>query len=305
MDESGYMHPAYAGSLKEFGRPLSLSRSGGWILERRIPSTDYSDAMGCYPVFACRDWSQLDADLEQAGQRLVCVSLVTDPLGEYDAAYLRECFRDVVIPFKQHFVVDLGRSLNTFVHPHHRRNARKALAAVRVEVCADPSAHLEEWYALYRILVERHGINGMAAFSRESFAGQLSVPGIVALRALAADDNETVGMLLWYEQGDAAYYHLGAYGARGYELRASFALFSHALEYFAARGLKWLNLGGGAGAAGGTSGLSRFKEGWSNAVRTAYFCGRVFDSKKYEEIVSAKGVGPTEYFPAYRLGEFR
>src|SRR5215213_8208057 len=111
-------------------------------------------------------------------------------------------------------------------------------------------------------------------------------------------DGETVGMLLWYVQGDVAYYHLGAYSERGYELRASFALFQHAIEQFARRGLRWLNLGAGAGAASGAeSGLSRFKQGWATGTRTAYFCGRIFDEKKYQEILRARGVPATKYFP--------
>jgi len=129
------------------------------------------------------------------------------------------------------------------------------------------------------------------------------VPGLVVFRAVA--DAGTEGMLLWYQQGDLAYYHLGAYSARGYDLRASFALFSRAIEYFATQGLRWLNLGGAAGAGEGkSSGLSRFKEGWSTGVRTAYFCARIMDQQKYQELVEAKGVEATEYFPAYRLGEF-
>jgi hypothetical protein len=53
----GYAHPAYATSLAEFGRPHELIQSSGWILERAVPGTDVRDAMGCYPIFACRDWS--------------------------------------------------------------------------------------------------------------------------------------------------------------------------------------------------------------------------------------------------------
>lgn len=297
------MHPAYAESLAGFGRPCLLPRSGGWILERRIEGFSVPDAMGCYPLFACADWSQLHADLDSLAAELVSVALVTDPFGKYDMVYLKDCFRDVVAPFKQHFVVDLSCPLHSFVHAHHRRNARKALQQVSVEECAHPARSLDEWDALYKVLVARHGITGIAAFSRESFAKQLNVPGIVAFRAVHND--MTVGMLLWYVQGDIAYYHLGAYSARGYELRASFALFSYALEHFAQRGLRWLNLGAGAGSeTSGASGLSRFKEGWSTGVRTAYFCGRIFDPQQYQEILSAKNVPPTKYFPAYRLGEF-
>jgi hypothetical protein len=63
MPPSGYMHPNYAHSLREFGEPRELPGSGGWILERIIPGTPYRDAMGCYPLFACNDWSKLANDL--------------------------------------------------------------------------------------------------------------------------------------------------------------------------------------------------------------------------------------------------
>ena len=301
---SGYLHGAYAESLATYGRPRLLPRSCGWVLQRQIAGRAERDAMWCYPLFCCRDWSRLAADLEDLEGELVSLAVVTDPFGAYDEAYLRACFRDVVIPFKQHFVVDLSRPPEAFVHAHHRRSARKARAVLAVERCAAPAALLDDWTALYDNLRARHDITGLTAFSRESFARQLAVPGLVALRAVERD--ATVGILLWYVQGDIAYYHLGAYSARGYELRASFALFSYALEYFAQHGLHYLNLGGGAGTeTGGTTGLSRFKAGWANTTRMAYFCGRILDEARYAELVRAAGNPATTYFPAYRLGEFQ
>src|SRR5215210_8009130 len=124
---SGYLHQAYAESLGEFGTPLELNHSDGWLLARQIPQTDSSDAMGCYPLFACENWSQLKTDLQQLEDDLISVCLVTDPFGDFDINYLQECFPDVVNPFKQHFVIDLERPIESFVHPHHLRNARKAL----------------------------------------------------------------------------------------------------------------------------------------------------------------------------------
>ena len=46
--------------------------------------------MGCYPLFACQDWSQLSADLENIEDDLIALSLVTDPFGEYTPAYLQQ-----------------------------------------------------------------------------------------------------------------------------------------------------------------------------------------------------------------------
>jgi hypothetical protein len=300
---AGYMHPGYAESLAEYGTPRHLPRAKGWILERKIAGFPHLDAMGCYPLFACQDWSQLNADLEAIGNELVSLSLVTDPFGQYDEIYLKQCFSDIVIPFKQHFIVDLNSSLETFVSKHHRRYARRALQKLDIERCDQPTRFLEDWVDLYANLIERHNIKGIPVFSRASFAMQLTVPGMFVFRAIHGET--TVGMLLWYVSGQVSYYHLGAFSALGYELRASFALFWFAIEYLAASGLRWLDLGAGAGVKNDeTDGLSRFKRGWSTGTRTAYFCGRIFDRARYLEIVDMKGISATAYFPAYRKGEF-
>lgn len=301
---TGYRHPKYAESLEEFGDPRELKQSGAWILERGIPGATDKDAIGCYPLFVCEEWSRLHADLEDIGNEIVTLSLVTDPFGNYDADYLRQCFRDVVIPFKEHFVIDLSRPVDALVSNHHRRYARKALRQVCAEKCEDPTQFIDEWVNLYAVLVARHNIRGITAFSRTSFARQLKVPGIVVFRAV--HNETTVGMLLWYVQDEIGYYHLGAYSSEGYELRASFALFWFAIECFSADGLQWLNLGAGAGVkSDGTDGLSRFKRGWSSGTRTAYFCGRIFNHERYSDIMNTKGISGSEYFPAYRTAELR
>jgi hypothetical protein len=303
-EATGYLHALYCQSLSEFGTPRFLRESGGWILERQIPNSRQLDAMGCYPLFACQHWSQLHVDLDELQSDLVSLAIVADPFGEHDPAYLRKCFPDRVVPFKEHMVIDLSRSPESFVDAHHRRNARKALERLNVERCADATLFGDEWNSLYANLVERHGLRGLTAFSATSFRAQLAVPGMVMFRATHGD--ETVGMTLWYADRSVAYYHLGAYSEAGYELRASFALFWRVIEYFSTRGLQWLNLGAGAGLSGNRQedGLSRFKRGWATGTRTAYFCGRIFDQQRYAEAMGIRQVAASDYFPAYRKGEF-
>jgi hypothetical protein len=304
MLATGYRHSDYARSFIEFGQARALPQSEGWCLKRPIAGTSDWDAMGCYPIFVCENWEALSADLEQLRHEVVSFAVVTDPFGAYDASLLHACFPDVVRPFKQHCVVDLSLPMNSFVSAHHRRNMRKAASQVGVELCEAPTAYVDTWCDLYGELKQRHEIHGMAAFSHEAFARQLAVPGMVAFRA--RQDEKTVGMLLWYVHGPVGYYHLAAYNPVGYEVGASFALFGFALEYFASQGLQWLSLGASAGVGGAaTDGLSRFKKGWSTGTRQAYFCGRIFDRARYQELVQAKGVGATPYFPAYRYGEFQ
>jgi hypothetical protein len=300
---TGYLHPQYAASLSAFGQPQLLPRSGGWILRRRIPGSQHRDGMGCYPLFACRDWSRLHQDLTAIQGELVSLAVVTDPFGDYDSERLQQCFPERVVPFKEHFVIDLRLDPSVFVSTHHQRYSRKALQTLQVERCEQPRLHLEEWNALYAILVERHGIRGIPAFSHAAFAKQLGVPGLTAFRA--HQDGMTLGMTLWFAQGSIAYYHLGAYSDAGYKQRASFALFWHAIHHFAHQGLRWLNLGAGAGVkAHSSDGLTRFKRGWASGSRTAYFCGRIFDEATYQSITSEQGWEHASYFPAYRQGEF-
>jgi len=301
---TGYMHPGYAESLMEFGTPRQLHQCGGWIVDRHIPGFPCRDAMGCYPLFLCQNWSQLHTDLKDLGDEMVSLTLVTDPFGEYGVDYLYHCFADVVVPFKKHYVVDLTSPMETFVSSHHRRHARKALQDVQVERCQNPAQFLNEWVGLYSSLIERHNIKGIQAFSRNTFAKQFQVPGLVMFQSLYQEN--TVGITLWYIHGEVGYYHLGAFSPLGYKIKVSHALFWFAIKYFADHSLQWLNLGAGAGIKNDArDGLSRFKRGWSTGTRTTYFCGHIFNQKRYAEIAKAKGISSDEYFPAYRKGEFR
>ena len=298
---TGYIHSGYAASLMEFGIPRELPRCGGWILERQIPGFSDHDAMGCYPLFLCQDWSQLQHDLEEIRDELVCLSIVTDPFGKYDLACLSRCFKDVVFPYKEHFIVDLSYPINDIVcSKYTRKSARKALKALYVEKCQNPVRFIEEWAALYNALIRRHNIKGMRAFSRRAFTKQLSIPGMVMFRAL--HEGAMVGAHLWYVIGEVGYSHLSAYSSIGYELRAADALQWSAIEYFAGK-IRWLSQGAGV-RNDGTDGLSRFKRGWSTGTKTAYFCGRIFNHSRYLELLKVNSITDKDYFPAYRKGEF-
>ncbi len=299
---NGYLSPLYAESLAEFGTPLYLPRSGGWLLVRPIPESAEHDAIGCYPLFNCRNWPALDSDLDGLEAQAVAVSLVVDPFSGVDATQLRGWFPDVCRPFKEHAVVDFGRDWRQAVCRHHRRNVRAAARRVEVERCGDPSAWLETWIKLYEHLIGRHGLCGIARFSRASFSRQLCVPGIAAFRAVVA--TETVGMVLWYVADTVAYYHLGAFSPLGYASRAAFALFDMALGDLAGRGVHWAALGSGPGwQATSDDGLTRFKNGWANDRRTAWFCGRILASAKYQRLTAARKLDAAEYFPKYRHSE--
>jgi len=299
MTPAGYMHPLYAEALSEFGTPVALPSSGGWLLERRLPATGDLDAMGTYPLFCCADWNALRQDLDALCGRLVSVVLVADPFGQHNEEILRASF-DRVLPFKTHFAVDLCQA-GPVGNKHHQYYARRALREVAIEVCADPGSRLAEWVALYGHLIDRHALTGVQAFSPESFRRQFAVPGLVLLRAISRS-GECVGAHLWFLQGEVAYSHLTVANAEGYRCACGYALYDAAIRHF--RGVvRWLDLGGGAGSQQNDDGLTLFKRGWSNATRTAFLCGRILDLDRYAALSKSAGTPSHEYFPRYRWRE--
>ncbi len=300
---SGYLHKNYAQSLAEFGTPLKLSHSDGWLIKREIPGFPYFDVMGCYPIFSCQNWEGLNKDIEDLNKELVSVSIVTDPFGNFTLPYLQQCFPDVTIPFKRHYVIDLQKEMEEHISSHHQRNVKKSIKNIQVKKYENPINALDDWVQLYTVLIERHKIKGIAKFSSAAFLKQLKIPGIIAFRAFV--ENKTIGILLWFTQGDIAYYHLGAYSDLGYKLRASFSLFWRSIQYFSETNLKWLSLGAGAGLSNDKpDGLNRFKQGWATDTKLTYFCGKILNHDKYSTILNKLNISDSNYFPAYRSGEF-
>jgi Acetyltransferase (GNAT) domain len=296
---AGYTHPDYAASLAGFGTPRRLPRSNGWILERQIPGTPYKDAIGPYPLFSCRDWSQLNRDLGEIGAELVSLMLVPAPFDGYSQSVLEEAFTDVR-PFKSHYVTDLTMPVDKIVKKSHRDTVARAVKKVQVSHCTEPLTRLAEWVGLFEVLTKRHAITGIRAFSPDAFAKQLATPGMVMFEAKAG--GETVGLDLWYKQGDVAYGHLVAFSERGYQLRASYATKWFMLNYFVGK-VRWVDFGGGAGVrTNGADGLTVYKDGWSTGTVPVYLCGRIFDPAVYNSLTEAAGTTGSAYFPAYRAG---
>ena len=179
--------------------PRQLPRSGGWVLERRIPGTHARDAMGCYPLFVCQDWRALAADLDEL-DGLVSLSLVSDPFGDYDEDVLRRCFRDVLIPFKPHFVTDLSRPIDDIVSRHHRYYARRALDRVSVERCETPEAAPGRVDRALRP-PDRAPSSDAASKPFRARRSQRSCAFRVIVMLRATCDGAAVGAHLWYRQG--------------------------------------------------------------------------------------------------------
>ncbi len=297
---NGYLNRKYAESLYEFGKPIYLPNCKGWILKRQIPGTEFYDAMGCYPLFVCKDWSKLHLDLESIDKEIISLSIVTDPHGDYDYEQLKTSF-DIFYHFKNHYISVLSDPIDMIVKKSHISSVRRALKHSKVELCKEPLQFLDQWVKLYDNLIKKKKIKGLRKFSKTTFAKQLSIPGIAMFRAIC--QGNTVGIDIWYEQGDVAYAHLVALDDIGYKYRASYALKWYVMHYFANR-VKFLDLGGGLGVENkNNNGLTAFKIGWSNKVLPVYFCGKIFHNDIYSSLSDKIYSRDITYFPNYRYGE--
>lgn len=303
MNITGYLSSNYAFSLSGFGHPIQLVDCQGWLLRRTIPNSSFSDATGCYPLFCCLHWKELQSDLAKLPHDLATVSLVTDPFSDFSRIELESCF-SLVKPFKEHFVIKSDELTEHHVSRHHRYYSLKALQQLQVEVVADSLRHLDEWVELYDLLVKRHKLTGIKAFPRCSFEQQFQIPGFLMLRAVY--QGKAVGMHLWFIQSGVAYSHLAAFNDSGYSLGAAYALYWTAIELFKrdfGDRVFLIDLGAGAGVGTADNGLSQFKRGWATAVRLKYFCGKVLNSDIYEQLIRDHACTDFDYFPPYRHAE--
>lgn len=300
--QMGYASPDYADSFAEFGERIHLKHSDGYLLKRQIGETGLYDACGIYPLFCCLNWTELKKDLDELPSDIVSVGLVANPFGEYSEAVLKEAFEHVN-PYKKHYVVDLTGDPSAIGSRHHRRTAQKARDQLSIEVCADPDAFVDTWEGLYETLRQRYSIEGIRAFSHEAFRRQLSMSEIVVHQAVYED--EIIGAQLFFCQEDrVAHCHLGAVSEIGYDLGAFYALDQFSFEYFSGK-VRAVDLGGGVGIhTDEGDGLCFYKRGWSSHRQPVYFCGRIINREHYDQLVRDTGTEQSDFFPAYRDGEY-
>ena len=202
---TGYGSAQYAASLIHLGEALPLPASGAHLVRRPIGDGPHWDAAAPYPLLSPARPERLAGDLQAldgAAEGPVSVTAVIDPLAGATEEQLRAAFPDHLRPFKRHYLVELDRPLEEFVSSHHLRYLRRGLANVEVTEVPYSGDSLERWIELYARLVERHGITGAAAFSRESFEALAAAPGLVAFAARM--EGRVVGMQLWLQEGERA-----------------------------------------------------------------------------------------------------
>jgi len=285
-----YADPIYAAA---FGvNSLWVPEWGTPVLVRPIPETSDFDAIGCYPLAALDPEANIKGGLARLGQAgLVSVVLVPDPLHSPALPVLEAGF-PICRPYKTHFILDrsLPRRKLSVSHAHNIRLAKRACEVVAMPL----QTILGEWIDLYRNLVRRQGIVGLANFSDGYFETLTRLEGLTTFVAL--QDGEPVAASLWVRYGDSVYYHLTASSEKGYRTRAVFAIAATAIDHFS--DCAFVHFGGGAGTGNAADGLAYFKRGFANREMLSYICGAVLAPARYERLAAERS--SNEFFPSYR-----
>ena len=291
-----YTKEAYATALSGEREPVYLAALDTWAIARPIAGSAHWDAMGPYPVTTVREAADLSVVRSTlAAEGLVTWTGVTDVL-QGDLPWIEHAF-DYVAPFKTHFLVDRSAGEVRF-SKHHRYEVRRARRTCSTRVIS-LGAHLGDWAALYGALIDRHEIGPRHRFSDRYFQMLAESDDVTMVGAFV--EERLVCAHLWVTSTWGVYSHLAASGREGYDCGAAYGVVDHAISHFADQ--PRIDLGGVAKAEDDTStGLGRFKRGFSNATGTNHIVGIIADRPAYESLLDEGGAneeGPN-YFPAYR-----
>jgi len=293
---AGYAHPDFGRVYANLGEPVALAHCGGTLLRRPIPATRQHDLVGCYPFFCCANWEALGDDLAGLAQDDVSLVMVADPFVEGPEERLEPLF-DFARPYKTHYIADLSKPLASFVPSSRLREARNAARTLEVEVAPPGPTTVDEWLGLWRRSRHASQPSGQNDLSREAVERLFGVPGVTIVRAL--DGERTVGMHVEVQQGDIVHGHFATYDPEHYGSGVSTLLNVRELEHFATRA-RFYNHGGVPGSDDRRTGLSRFKQAFSNTTRTAFLCGSILDASAYARLTADGPAREPAFFPAYR-----
>ena len=184
---------------------------------------------------------------------------------------------------------------------HHRRWARRALAAGVVAGAAGEPGRLDAFVSLYEETMRRKDASGFYLFPNAYW--QLLGTGLYESLARfdAVLDGELVASILCLAGGSWLHYHLGCSSERGQAVGANHLLFHTAASWAGEHGFTRFHLGGGVG--GFEDSLYEFKRRFdAQGTCPAYLGKAVHDRSAYLELSGAEEVDFAGYFPLYRAG---
>ena len=286
-----YASLAYAQAFGRGYEPIYLPGMDLHVLKRPIEGTSYFDGMGPYPLSSLTAVDRARDDFAiLAAHQIVSLILVIDPMRGPTPLALAQVF-DQVTPFNDHFVREPG--LDQPYSRHHRAEVRRAFRVCETRIVR-LGDYLDDWSSLYEALRLKHQIGGIQAFDRQYFD---KLAALEPFMMAAFIDGALVSAHIWFCHDGYTYSHLAASSPEGYRQSAAYAVYDHSFRHFADQGVRMVNLGGGAGIAAPSQGLTYLKQGFSTGTLPCYLCGKIIDPAVYAMLSKDRQTG---FFPAYR-----
>jgi hypothetical protein len=182
---------------------------------------------------------------------------------------------------------------------HHRRWARKALAAGVETTPAPEPERLESFVALYEETMRRKDASGFYLFPAPYWRLLETDLRESLVRFDAVLESELAASIVCLSGGSWLHYHLGCSSERGQAVGANHLLFHAAASWAAEEGFTRFHLGGGVG--GFEDSLYEFKRRFDPEGACGAYLGKaVHDVDAYLALSGAPTVEYSGYFPSYR-----
>lgn len=157
---------------------------------------------------------------------------------------------------------------------------------------------VEDFYALYRLTIEKNGIGPYYQFPLEFLKEHLVALGIHFFVARARVDGQTISCSFMLRQGEHLHYHLSANDYAMMACQGNSLLLYEAAKLGKAFGCKYLHLGG-VGVA--EPSLMDFKLSFTKSGGLPFRVGtRVRNREVFDRLAARYGKPGTNYFPPYR-----
>ncbi len=300
----GYQNTKYIESISETVPPLSLSRSNGWLVPKIIPGSNEIDLSATNPFIICQNPDSLIHDFESLSDKYVALTVITNPIYEISKEIWSSYFKDLFVPFKSHYLVEIEKyQFERTVSQHHRYYSRKALKEAAITLAEKPIDYLDDFYYLYQQLLVRHDVCASNALSKKMLAQQFNVPGVKMF--VARDDYGIQAISVWMQTQDVAFYHLAVSSETGYKKSFAYGTMKTAIDHFFGEGTRMLGLGGGnsirtKNKIAVNSGLQSFKAGWATLSTDVFLCGRILNPEIYNALTKSAVKTDSQFFPLYR-----
>jgi hypothetical protein len=181
----------------------------------------------------------------------------------------------------------------------HRREIVKSLdAGIQLEICEDKKI-VDEFHDIYAEAMSALRADQFYYFDKTYITSMIESKDFDSIFITARLNGAPVSSSMFIVTGTTMQYYLSGTASGYRKLSPAKAIIAEAHKLAVKRGLQYLVLGGGVGAA--RDPLFEFKAGFSKLTMPFHVTKRTLNARRYAELRGSAGApADTDFFPAYR-----